>query len=322
MRVISSTIEASTPNCIALGNFDGVHRGHQQVIAPAIAQAADLSQAGQKTYGTVVTFDPHPREFFSGYPQQALTPLPEKQAMLAQFGIEQLVLLPFDRELAALTPQAFVADILVKQLCTQSISVGADFSFGRDRSGDAADLKAIAKTFGIDVHITPLCLEADTRISSSAIRTALATGQIQYANQLLGRPYTLQGTVIHGEKLGRQIGFPTANLQGDPTKLLPKYGVYAVRVHSDVLPTAQWGILNIGCRPTVATAATATVEVHLLDHHQDLYGATLKVELLHYLRPEQKFTSLQALQTQIHQDGDRARSLLTTLSKQHERTHS
>ncbi|AMA09970.1 bifunctional riboflavin kinase/FAD synthetase [Picosynechococcus sp. PCC 73109] len=331
MRVISSTTEALTPTCLALGNFDGVHRGHQRVIAPAVTQARALSQGvvvgdrfsnSPKIHATVVTFDPHPREFFSGNPQHLLTPLPEKQAFLAQFGIEQLVLLPFDRELAALSPQEFVAEILVKQLQTQSISVGSDFSFGRGRSGSATDLQAIAKSFGIDVHITPLCREAETRISSSAIREALATGQIQYANQLLGRPYSLQGTVTHGQKLGRQIGFPTANLQGEATKFLPKYGVYAVQVTSDVLPTAQWGILNIGCRPTVTTTALPTVEVHLLDYHQDLYGANLKVDLLHYLRPEQKFASLQALQNQIHQDGDRARTLLTTTSNQHERTHS
>ncbi|MEB3225156.1 MAG: bifunctional riboflavin kinase/FAD synthetase [Synechococcus sp.] len=327
MRVILSTTEALTPTCIALGNFDGIHRGHQRVISPAVAQARTFSQSpravpkgdrrspSSRVYATVVTFDPHPREFFSGNPQHLLTPLGEKQEILAQCGIEQLILLSFDRELAALTPQEFVAEILVKQLQTQSISVGADFSFGRDRSGNAEDLKAIAQTFGIKVHITPLCLEADTRVSSSAIREALAAGKISYANQLLGRPYRLRGVVVHGQKLGRTIGFPTANLDISHNKFLPKYGVYAVRVSGDVLSTPQWGILNIGCRPTVTHTARPTVEVHLLDHHQDLYEAALEVDLLHYLRPEQKFSSLQALQTQIHQDGDRARTLLTPSSK-------
>ncbi|BAW97513.1 riboflavin kinase/FAD synthase [[Synechococcus] sp. NIES-970] len=320
MRVISSTIEALTPTCVALGNFDGVHRGHQQVIAPAIHRARALSEKtvigdrpekSQKAYATVVTFDPHPREFFSGNPQHSLTPLGEKQEILAHFGTEQLVLLSFDRELAALTPTEFVAEILVKQLQTQFISVGIDFSFGQGRSGNATDLQAIAQTFGIDVHITPLCREGETRISSSAIREALTLGKIDYGNQLLGRPYRLQGKVIHGQKLGRTIGFPTANLAIEPTKFLPKYGVYAVQVTGDTLPRQQWGILNIGCRPTITATTQPTVEVHLLDHHQDLYGDTLTVELHHYLRPEQKFASIQALQAQIDQDGDRARTLLT-----------
>jgi riboflavin kinase / FMN adenylyltransferase len=316
VRVISSTIDALTPTCIALGNFDGVHRGHQQVIAPAVAQVEAFSrQDGQKStksQATVVTFDPHPREFFSGNPQHLLTPLTEKQDILTQLGIEQLVMLPFDRELAALTPLEFVAEILVKRLQTRSISVGIDFSFGQGRSGNATDLQAIARTFGIDVQITPLCCEGKTRISSSAIREALNLGQITYANQLLGRPYRLYGEVVPGQKIGRTIGFPTANLRLDPNKFLPKYGVYAVHVTGEALPQSQWGILNIGCRPTVdATATQPTVEVHLLDHHQDLYGTPLAVDLLYYLRPEQKFASLQALQAQIHRDGDRARTLLT-----------
>lgn len=322
MRVVSATSDALTPTSIALGNFDGVHRGHQQVILPAVSgvvrgsamvTAGDRLTASAQSYATVVTFDPHPREFFSGTTQQLLTPLPEKIAALAQLGVEQLVLLPFDRELSTLTPAAFVAEILIKQLRTQQISIGMDFSFGQGRSGNAQDLQAIAAQFGVDVHITPLYCEATERISSSAIRTALQHGELHHANQLLGRPYTLRGEVIHGQKLGRKIGFPTANLKVDHSKFLPKYGVYAVQVRGESLNTQQWGILNIGCRPTVDPHAVhPSIEVHLFDYAQDLYGATLEVDLLHYIRPERKFASLQALQTQIQQDCDHTYTLLTT----------
>lgn len=320
MRVISSTIEALTPTCIALGNFDGVHRGHRQVILPAVERALAVpslvstgSSRCEKAYATVVTFDPHPREFFSGTTQRLLTPLPEKIRELEKLGIEQLVLLPFDQELSALTPQAFIDEILIRQLRTQQISIGMDFSFGRGRSGDAMDLQAIAAPFDVEVHITPLYLEDHARISSSAIRDALTTGNLAYANQLLGRAYSLRGEVIHGQKLGRKLGFPTANLNIAPTKFLPKYGVYAVAVRGGKLEQQQWGILNIGCRPTVdPTAVNPTIEVHLFDADQDLYGETLEVELLHYIRPEQKFASLQELQAQIQRDCDRTYTLLTS----------
>lgn len=326
MRVISSTIDALTPTCIALGNFDGVHRGHQRVIVPAVQQARCLpvstTPRGDRPpdYSvefpcpTVVTFDPHPREFFSGNPKRLLTPLPEKVEALGKLGIEQLVLLPFDRELAALTPEEFVAEILVKQLQTQSISIGRDFCFGRGRSGNSTDLQAIAADYGVDVQIAPLYCEQNERISSSAIRSALTAGELPRANQLLGRAYHLSGTVVQGQQLGRKMGFPTANLQLSTTKFLPKYGVYGVRVQGETLPAEQWGILNIGCRPTVdPEAINPTVEVHLFHCDQNLYGKTLTLELHHYLRPEQRFPSLEALQTQIHQDCDRTKQLFNLM---------
>ncbi len=323
MRVVSSTIEAVTPTSIALGNFDGVHRGHQRVIEPAIAYTrqnnqvvtaghrATEQQESTKLCPTVVTFDPHPREFFSGNPKRLLTPLPEKTALLSQLGIEQLVLLPFDRELAALTPREFISEILVKKLRTRSISIGVDFCFGRSRSGNSTDLKAIAAEYDVEVHIAPLFKDEGDRISSSAIRTALVEGQLGTANALLGRAYTLQGKVVHGQKLGRKIGFPTANLELSVTKFLPKYGVYGVQVLNQSAGQSQWGILNIGCRPTVdPQAKNPTVEVHLFNYDQQIYGETLTVKLLHYIRPEQKFNSIETLQAQIQADCDRTKKLL------------
>lgn len=406
MWVTYSCTAALTPTAVALGNFDGLHLGHRQVVQPilnrsirdnsgqisatvsapqrALGQPAPsnnenlvfepettrefdpadslvlahwgknsdvgLSQTwteddeipgwnsdgGVRFYGTVVTFDPHPQEFFSGQAKKLLTPLAEKIQLLEAMGVEQLVLLPFDRELAALTAQEFVEKILVEQLQASRISVGMDFRFGRGRTGTAVDLQAIASNYGIDVTLVGLhTCESGERISSSVIRESLASGDLQRANLLLGRPYSLVGPIVRGQQLGRTIGFPTANIQLPPSKFLPRFGVYAVRVSIEdgdgVFPdessSYKWenpkslrpgesldvslvnGVMNVGCRPTV-DGQQPTVEVHLLDWSGDLYGKTLSVSLVEFLRSEQKFPSLEALKTQIQADCDVARSVL------------
>ncbi|MEG4083155.1 bifunctional riboflavin kinase/FAD synthetase [Microcoleus sp. POL10_C6] len=400
MWVTSSCTAALTPTSVALGNFDGLHLGHRQVVQPILNRspeqnsatilasgpnlrsyagrdenleseppatcyndsAAPPDRAGSshnfdsliapkaegnslsgidsdgvdRLYCTVVTFDPHPQEFFTGQPKKLLTPLAEKVELLAAMGVEQLVLLPFDRELAALTASEFVEEILVRQLKASRISVGVDFRFGRGRAGTAVDLQSIASGYGIDVALVPLhnCGEGD-RISSSAIREGLASGDLTRANQLLGRPYSLVGTVVGGQRLGRTIGFPTANIELPPEKFLPRFGVYAVRVsvkhgwekikdesssYQGENPKSLFpgtpsnlsfvnGVMNVGCRPTV-DGLQPTVEVHLLDWSGDLYGQTLSANLVEFLRPEQKFASLDALKTQIQADCDIARSVL------------
>lgn len=341
MWVTSSLTKALTPTAVALGNFDGVHLGHQRVIQPVLtrrdsdraevmAPHISLTDAKEHTYGTVVTFNPHPQEFFSGKRRTLLTPLKEKVQQLLNIGVEQLILLPFDRELAALSPQEFVEKILV-QLHARQISVGQDFRFGWQRSGTASDLQAIAASFGIPVTIVPLQIGDDSketlgnRISSSLIRQALEQGDLQRTKTLLGRFYTLTGSVVKGQQLGRTISFPTANIQLPPEKFLPRQGVYAVRVcietESDALlkhedsevgakPLAYVGVMNIGYRPTV-NGTQPSVEVHLLDWSGDLYGQTLTVQLEKFLRPEQKFASLEALKEQIQADCALARSVLT-----------
>ena len=328
MWVTSSLAKALTPTSVALGKFDGLHRGHQQVIQPILdlvdCQSPVLSRQSsgvssnrprtmnERVYSTVVAFNPHPQEFFTGQRRSSLTTLDEKVQQLTCLGVEQLVLLPFDRKLSALSPQQFVEEILVQHLRAQSISVGQDFRFGWRRSGTAADLQAIAATFGISVTTVSLQVCEDERISSSSIRQNLTNGDIQRANQLLGRPYTLTGLVVQGQQLGRTIGFPTANLQLPPEKLLPRQGVYAGRVLIEEVRSAECGVrsflgvINIGSRPTV-NGTSLSIEVHLLDWSGDLYGKTIKVELEKFLRPEQKFASLEALKAQIAADCDRAR---------------
>jgi riboflavin kinase / FMN adenylyltransferase len=316
--VTNSTVSALKPTAIALGNFDGLHRGHQRVIQPILHP-----QSASSHHSTVVTFNPHPQEFFTGQPRALLTPLDEKVSQLRSLGVKQLVLLPFDRELAALTPQEFVWQILVQQLQVQCISVGQDFCFGRHRSGTASDLQLIAAQYNIPVTIVPLltCTEntndGNLRISSSAIRQNLESGNILQANHLLGRPYQLRGTVVEGKQLGRTIGFPTANLQLPPEKFLPRQGVYAVSVfieHETIDPeqapvSSFPGVMNIGNRPTV-NGTHPTIEVHLLDWSGDLYAKTLTVKLKHFLRPEQKFSDLDALKAQIQLDSMTAREML------------
>lgn len=303
MWVTSSLATAKTPTIAALGNFDGVHRGHRQVIEPIV------SAAQSPLVPTVVTFCPHPQEFFSGERRLLLTPIAEKITCLQAIGIEQLMLLPFDRDLATLTPQQFVESILVEQLQVKQIRVGQDFCFGYKRSGTATDLQAIAAEFGISVKIVPLFTENNQRISSSAIRQALSQANVAEATRLLGRPYTLVGEVVTGQQLGRTIGFPTANLAVPAEKFLPQRGVYCVWVEG-ADAAAIPGVMNIGQRPTI-NGLTQTIEVHLLDWSGDLYGKTLTVSLDAFLRPEQKFASLDALKQQIQHDANQARSRST-----------
>ena len=359
VRVATSTELILTPTAVALGKFDGLHRGHQRVIQPILhpnqaggefsySSLASWQSSGsvhalhgstEPTFGgisrpkrhaisTVVTFSPHPQEFFSGQPRALLTPLDEKAQLLRSLGIEQLVLVPFDKELSALTPEEFVETILVQRLQAVQISVGQDFRFGSKRSGNASDLQIIAAKYNIPVTIVSLqtCVDhlpegsscdfqntQEARISTSLIREILESGDISLANQLLGRPYNLIGSVIQGQQLGRTIGFPTANLQLPLDKFLPCLGVYAVRVfileQTPESENALWGVMNIGNRPTVG-GTQASVEVHLLDFVSDLYGKKLMVQLVKFLRPETKFPNLEALKTQIQLDCMTAREVL------------
>ena len=220
--------------------------------------------------------------------------------------------------MAQLTPREFVESVLLGELNAQSISVGQNFRFGHRRAGTTEDLTSIAAEYDIPVYIAPLYRCGGDRISSSAIRKALAEGDVSTANRLLGRPYALIGSVVQGQQLGRTIGFPTANLLLPTDKLVPQHGVYAVNVliHPDTLSGGQAaapiqplpGVMNIGIRPTV-DGVKQTTEVHLLDWQGDLYGKTLTVELQAFLRPEQKFESLHALKVQIGHDCEQARVL-------------
>ncbi|HHT4208708.1 TPA: bifunctional riboflavin kinase/FAD synthetase [Serratia marcescens] len=289
-------IRAHHHGCVlTIGNFDGVHRGHQALLE-------QLKQQGQRLGLPVMVmiFEPQPLEMFAADKAPArLTRLRDKANYLAQAGVDYLLCVKFDPRFAASTAQAFVAELLVEKLGVKFLMVGDDFRFGAGRQGDFPLLQQAGKEYGFEVVSTPTFREGDRRISSTAIRTALSEDDLPLAETLLGHPYSISGRVVHGDELGRTIGFPTANL---PLKRLvaPVKGVYAVEVYG-LGPQPLPGVANIGTRPTVA-GVRQQLEVHLLDVTMDLYGRHIEVVLRAKLRNEQRFASLDALKQQIAND--------------------
>ncbi|MDM7953637.1 MAG: bifunctional riboflavin kinase/FAD synthetase [Cyanobium sp. CZS 25K] len=308
--------QALRPTAIALGSFDGLHRGHRRVIA-AVTEVQPAEQ--ELVVPTVVSFWPHPREVLHGETRLRLDLPEEKLELLEPLGIEQLVLVPFNRELAALTPERFVQEVLAEQLQARRIAVGTNFRFGVDRSGDVDDLARIGAALGIDVRVLPMLWDGAERVSSSRIRRALAAGDIQEAERLLERPYRFSGRVVSGRGLGRQLGWPTANLAVDGRKFLLLEGVYAAMAWCDGGDASEPmpAVMNLGPQPTVDPSAPSAVEVHLLDRKLELAGARLTVQPLRLLRRQQAFASLEALGQQIRRDADLARELCSSCDGSH-----
>lgn len=289
--------------CVAtIGNFDGVHLGHQAIIAQLTEQAVRL-----RLPRVVITFEPQPQEFFAGptAPPARLMRLREKLLALDGLGIERVLCLTFDHALAALPAERFIDDLLIRHLGIRYLVVGDDFRFGHRRAGDFAMLVAAGQRHGFEVANTHSYILDGERISSTRIRQTLSRGDLELATRLLGRPYDMCGRVAYGDQVGRTIGFPTANIHLH-RRVTPVYGVYAVAMSGAGL--RPWpGIANVGRRPTVQ-GNRERLEVHLLDFQGDLYGQHVKVDFLHYLRPEQRFESMAALQAQIQQDERTART--------------
>ncbi|MBO1073443.1 bifunctional riboflavin kinase/FAD synthetase [Roseomonas marmotae] len=286
---------------LALGNFDGVHRGHHAVLAAAHAGRPDLPLA-------VLTFEPHPREHFRpGDPPFRLTLLAAKLALFSELGCAFVLALPFDEALAAMPAEAFVHEVLHGALGARHLACGHDFAFGHRRGGDVAMLAREAESLGIGMTVVPPVSDEDGPISSTAIRRLLQDGYPERAAHRLGRPWEIRGLVSHGDKRGRTIGFPTANVPLG-RQLEPARGVYAVQValaDGRVVP----GVANIGARPTVG-GTESRVEAHLFDFSEDLYGQEAGVRLIHFLRPERKFAGLAELTAQIAADAASARAML------------
>jgi len=289
---------------VAMGNFDGVHRGHQTVI--------DLAR-GPQPLG-IITFEPHPREYFA--PQAPAFRLMNAEARanrLAKLGVKQLYELPFDADLAGLSPEAFAAEVLVAGLGIAHVVVGADFRFGKGRTGTAEDLRRLGDRLGFATTIAPLMAIGGEEVSSTAIRRALTEGRPRDAATMLGHWHRIEGEVIHGEKRGRGLGYPTANMSVAGLHL-PKLGVYAARV--DVLTGPQaggyMGAVSLGVRPMFGENAP-NLETFLLDFKGDLYGQHLSVALVDYLRPEMKFDGLPGLLDQMARDVATARGILAQL---------
>ena len=289
------------PVVLAIGNFDGVHLGH----AALVRQLADAA-ARLQSVPTVLTFEPHPREFFVPASAPArLTTLREKLELLGDSGASQAMICPFNAAFAALSADEFIERVLVRSLQVKHLIIGDDFRFGRGRLGDFAMLQAAGTRFGFTVE-TMLSVTVDgERVSSSAVRAALAAGEMERAARLLGRPYIIDGRVAHGDKIGRQLGFATANIRIKHNPL-PMTGVFAVEV-SGLGETPLPGVANLGIRPTVG-GTRPLLEVHLFDFNRDIYGAHISVRFVHKLRCEQRFPNLDALKAQIAADAASARA--------------
>lgn len=299
--------DSRQPSAVAIGNFDGVHLGHQ-----AILQQVQDHARRHDMLSTVMTFWPHPRAFFALRNQRPelvptqITGLRDKALALRDLGIHQLALLRFNQALADMTPDRFIDELLVRGLNTRWLLVGEDFRFGAKRAGDLDLLTRAGARHGFQVQTLADVTDGhDRRISSSEVRTALAVGNLARTRELLGRPYRISGHVVHGRKLGRDIGFPTLNLHV-PEPCAARSGVYVVRVHGlSGAPLA--GVASLGVRPTVTEHGGLLLETHLLNHSVDAYGKLVSIEFLEYLRDEEKFPDLSSLVAAIQQDVRSAR---------------
>jgi len=297
--------EALRGATVALGNFDGVHLGHAHVL-----RAAHGARPGAKL--TVLTFEPHPRELFRpDDPAFRLTLSAERAEALAALGVQTVYEMPFDRDFSLLSAEAFVDDVLHRGVGAAHLSCGPDFAFGHRRGGDAAFLAARAEALGIGLTVVPPLVDAQGPISSTRIRRLLQDGYPERAAAELGRPWAVRGPVTHGDKRGRTIGFPTANLPLG-RHLEPARGVYAVCARLADGTTVP-GVANIGRRPTVNEGTESRVEAHLFDFEGDLYGQEIAVGLHAFLRAERKFASFDELRAQIVADAEQARAALAAL---------
>ena len=302
-RGLSATARGAS---VAMGNFDGVHRGHRAVI--------DAARRTDMPLG-VITFEPHPRAHF--FPDKAPFRLMSRAARanrLAKLGVELLYELPFGAELAALAPEDFAAEVLAGGLGARHVVVGADFRFGKGRAGTADQLRALGDALGFEVTIAPLVGGPDAAVSSTAIRTALSEGRPRDAAAMLGHWHRIDGIVEHGEKRGRDLGFPTANLSLEGLHV-PRHGVYAALV--DVLDgphTGSYhGAASLGVRPQFGGGAAPNLETYLFDFAGDLYGAQMSVGLVEFLRPEGRYDGVEQLVAQMGRDCDAARRVLAAL---------
>ncbi len=307
MRVFRRTpVQAKDSTALTIGNFDGVHLGHQAMLTRLKEAATRLGLVS-----CVMIFEPYPREFFT--PDQAptrLTSLREKLELLAELRVERVQVCHFDFNFASISAEDFIARILKQGLAVRWIIVGDDFRFGALRTGDCAMLKRSSTQHGFEVAEMPSYTLGNQRVSSTAVREALVTGDLELARRLLGRPYSISGRVIEGDKLGKKIGYPTANIQLRHNRP-PLSGIFVVKVYGtdELSPrTAVYGVASLGVRPTVHEDGKPVLEVHLFDFEKEIYRCHLRVDFIHKLRDEEKYPDLGALTRQIGRDVENAKN--------------
>lgn len=294
---------------ITIGTFDGVHSGHRYII-----QQLQETAAACDGETVIITFDPHPREVLQpgGAPVRLLTTLDEKIELLSRHGIDHLVIVPFTKEFSELSARAYLEEFLIEQFNPHTIIIGYDHRFGHNREGGLELLEAEQNRYGFQLVEIPQQIVHDLAVSSTKIRKSLQDGNIQLANELLGYHYFMEGRVIHGDKMGRQLGYPTANIElPDPRKLIPAQGIYAIKVYLDKQPSPLNGVMSIGTRPTF-DGVDLRLEAHIFDFSQEIYDRVLRVEMISYIRANLKFDNIQDLIVQMDKDSLAAKHVLTS----------
>lgn len=309
IRGLHNLRNVSRGSVLSIGNYDGVHRGHQALLSELRKQGAAMGLPV-----TVLTFEPTPREYFAPgqAPRRVLT-LRDKIDALASYGVQRVVVARFDARLAQLSAEAFITEVIARDFGAKALVIGDDFCFGAQRQGNFALLQQQAGVAGYQLVQAPTLSHAGERVSSTALRAALAAGELEPARKMLGRRYAISGHVAHGKKLARELGMPTANL---PLKRLPPlpFGVYAIRAHVPGRFDGAAGIASLGVRPAVG-GTPCLLEAHLFGVQPNLYGAELKVEFLRFEREEQNFASLDALKKQMHIDADRVKTFFANVNR-------
>ncbi|MBT8254472.1 MAG: bifunctional riboflavin kinase/FAD synthetase [Flavobacteriaceae bacterium] len=300
---LESAFESGT--VVTIGTFDGVHIGHKKIIERLVAKAKE-----EQLQSVVLTFFPHPRMVLHQDSQiKLLNTIEEKSQRLEALGLDHLVIKKFTPEFSRSTALEFVEDLLVNKLKTKHLIIGYDHRFGRNRAANIDDLREFGKNFDFEVIEISAQEINEVAVSSTKIRHALQEGNVKMANRYLGHPYMLSGRVVHGQGLGKELKFPTANLQiAENYKLIPKPGVYVVR--SQIDGKRVYGMMNIGTKPTVNVDGDQYIEIHLFDFNRDIYGEDLRIEVLNWIRSEQKFESVEALKLQLKKDRKMARSYI------------
>ena len=297
---------ADEASIVTIGTFDGVHLGHQQILE----QLIDTSRKS-KLKSVLLTFFPHPRVVLQpDVPMHLIQTIEERERALAKTGLNYLVIHPFSAEFSRLSADDYVKRVLVQQLNVQKVVVGYDHRFGRNRTASLEDMYHYADIYDFEVIEIDAKKIESTAVSSTKIRKAIDEGNIELANTYLGQPFTLEGMIVHGDKRGRELSYPTANMDlKNPHKIVPKQGVYLVK--SNLSNRVIYGMMNIGTKPTF-DASMPSIEVHFFDWNGDLYGQAVQVELLKWVREERKFSSVEELQTQIQADEQYCRSSIPT----------
>lgn len=302
-RNIADITGPFTNACVTIGNFDGVHKGHQQLFSRVVQKARSLDGTS-----VVITFDPHPLQVLLPGGIKLISTCQQKEELIEQSGIDALLVIPFTREFAKTTANSFVADLLVKKLGVKELVVGYDYAFGKGRSGNIDFLKQQGQLFGFPVTVVEACYLGEQLVSSTKIRELVKEGKMAAARELLGRYYQIRGTVRVGKQRGgKVIGYPTANLKFNDEDLVPKHGVYVTQVFCE--DQYYSGILNIGYNPTFGEEQLVA-ETHIFDFNEDIYGKPIKVNLLQFLRSEKKFSGAEELAKQINKDVLLAKKIL------------